>query len=343
MAWVSQKNLFRLIGVPFLTFLLFVFECSDPRYYLYELLWSFCLAILLWEGNRWINHLLNRYVPWQKHPVQRVFVQTGLSLAFTAWITYFLISVLYNYLYQVELSFLMFRKNLFINSIISFLYSSIYAGEYFFSQWTKSLLETEKLKREQISAQYETLKNQINPHFLFNSLHTLIGLIHEDPELASEYGHHFAKVYRYVLEHRKEELVPLKKEIEIVRLYAFLLESRFGENLQIEWSLDLEGQRKYLPPLTLQMLIENAIKHNVISKEMPLKLEIKLNGSQRLLVRNNLQRKNSFEPSTQIGLDNIQKRYQYLSDHKVIISESRDHFSVELPLLDQKHDESTDH
>ena len=328
------KNIIRLVGVPFFTFLLFVFQSTDPIYYKYELLWSFFMALFLWEGNRLIGNGLNKYFSWRGNVSARIVVQITLSLIFTLWLTFVSDKLLYAFIYEGQFSFLAFKSDLFFFSIISILYTAINSGEHFFKQWRQSLVQTEELKRENLIAQYETLKSQVNPHFLFNSINTLIGLIQEDKQLAVEYGHHFAQVYRYILEKSKKELVLLKEELEIIETHAILLKARFGEHLALK--VDVPDQKGYIPPLTLQMLLENAIKHNVISKKHPLIIDIR-QKDRTLLISNNVLRKNQTENSTGIGLKNIQNRYQYLSkEHMVKIKETKNQFIVELPLLDQE-------
>lgn len=331
-----KRKLLNIIGIPLVTFSLFVFECSDPQYYLQELIWSFFISLALWEGNGFINRQLNGYIPWRQPVAPRIFIQIGISVIFTAWITYFAVKYLYAGVYEAHFSSLVFRKNLFVFLIISLLYNAISTGTHFFKQWRKSIVEAEELKRQNLMSQYETLKNQINPHFLFNSINTLIGLIDEDPELAKNYGLHFSKVYRYILDKGNEELISLKEELEIVEIQKQLFESRFGKGLVFIINIKEELGNKLLPPLTLQMLIENAIKHNTVSVKSPLTIKINSQGNNTIVVENNIQVKNVKEVTTQVGIENIKKRYQFLTKREVIIRDSNNNFVVEIPLLDKK-------
>jgi LytS/YehU family sensor histidine kinase len=179
----------------------------------------------------------------------------------------------------------------------------------------------------------EGLRNQVNPHFLFNSLNTLVYLIPEDSEKAVRFVQQLSKVYRYVLESREARIIPLQDELAFLQSYIFLLKERFGENLQVKLT-DLNGQTDgAIVPLTLQMLFENAIKHNVISTEKPLMIEVFAEKG-HLVVRNNLQRKNQVMDSTGVGLENIRTRYRMLTDREVEVIVSREYFTVLLPMVE---------
>lgn len=333
---LTKNILLRLIGVPFLTFLFYVFDCSDPIYYFYQLLSFFVLSIVLWEGNRWITIILNRHVEWQENVTIRIIIQLGTNLVFTIWTTYlysrWLYYTIYNEAYPIET---IFKQYLFITIIISLLYNAIYSGEYFFIKWKNTLVEAEELKRQNLIAQYESLKVLINPHFLFNSLNTLIGLINDDKQVAIQYGEYFAKVYRYLLDHRDEKVLPIKEEISIIEKLIFLFKARYGGSFKAEINVKKEVMTMFIAPLTLQMLLENAIKHNIISKTKPLVIEIYNENDNYLVVKNNIQKKNQASKSTEIGLATIIKRYQFITQKEVIVIENSDDFIVKVPLIDQ--------
>lgn len=265
----------------------------------------------------------------------RILIQLGITLVFTVWATYFYSRWLYfdifNEAYEIKT---IFRQYLFITVIISLLYNAIYSGEYFFVKWRNTLLEAEELKRQNLVAQYESLKNLINPHFLFNSLNTLIGLINDDKKVAVQYGEYFAKVYRYLLDHRDDKAIPLREEINIIKKFIFLFKARHGDSFQVHINVDKEVMNLSVPPLTMQMLMENAIKHNIISKEMPLRIEI-FNEAKNLVVKNNLQKRNLGDKSTQIGLTTLKKRYQFITKREVLINETKENFIVVIPLIDK--------
>ena len=190
------------------------------------------------------------------------------------------------------------------------------------------------LKKEMVESQFSALKAQINPHFLFNSFNTLITIIDENtrnPEVAIEYVEKLADFYRSILQYREQESITLEEEFELVHNFTYLLEKRYGNHLRLH--VDRPVKDAYILPLTLQMLVENAVKHNVISAQRPLDVYITIDDDDYVSVSNNLQPKSSSEPSTQFGLPSIIKQYQLMSDRKVIVEEGPDVFKVRIPLL----------
>jgi len=325
----------HLLGVGFITILLFVNISSEPETYVVEFFWSFGNAFLLWFGNGILITVLAYYIPWGKKNSLRIFVQLGLSTLFTVWQAYYALKYLYVEVYSSHFSIQVFRKGIFVFLAISILFHAIYSSIYFFRNWQASIFKSEQLKRQNLATQYDVLKNQINPHFLFNSINTLLGLINENKDLAVKYGEYFSKVYRYILEQGKEELVKLQVEIEIIDINIKLLESRFGDNLTVLTNIDNNDLDKMIPPLTLHMLLENAIKHNIASKSKPLRVTINSIDGNKISVINNLQKKSTVE-STQLGLTNIIDRYKYLTDDKVSIEKSDETFKVILPLIEKE-------
>jgi sensor histidine kinase YesM len=290
----------------------------------------------LWEGNRWITIVLNKYVLWENNVTIRILIQLGINLCFTIWVTYFYARWLYfNFFDGIYEIGALFKHYLFITIIISLLYNAIYSGEYFFNKWKKTLVEAEELKRQNLVAQYESLKNLINPHFLFNSLNTLIGLINDDKRVAIQYGEYFAKVYRYLLDHKDDKIVFLRDEIEVVDKFIFLFKARYGASFKADIRVHNKVMSKLIAPLTIQMLLENAIKHNIISKQNPLTIKIYVENDEYLVVSNNLQKKNDSAVTTQLGLSTIIKRYRFITEMEVLVTKTDEHFIVKIPLLDE--------
>jgi LytS/YehU family sensor histidine kinase len=200
-------------------------------------------------------------------------------------------------------------------------------------QLKQTVEEREMLKRESLKAQLDALKTQVNPHFLFNNLNTLSALIPENPKQAINFVQQLSKVYRHILEVRDEQSISLNEELEVMKAYAFLLKTRFGNNLEIKIEIPAEKMISHIVPLSLQILMENAIKHNIVSSEKPLHIEVST-ISGRLVVSNTLQRKNQLSESTGIGLDNIRNRYKLLSNRLVEVKQNNSNFIVSIPLLD---------
>jgi sensor histidine kinase YesM len=202
------------------------------------------------------------------------------------------------------------------------------------------LIENEKLISENLKSQYQSLKNQVSPHFLFNSLTALKELIDDDPRNARQYVSHLSVVLRYTLQSNENKTICLIEEAESVKSYIFLIKMRFGSNLIIDFQIDEAFNNYRLPPLVIQTLIENAVKHNEISKRNPLKIMLSTTPVSSLIVTNTLQRKLSVEPGTGIGLDNLSKQYKLLGGEEIRITRSDREFMVEVPLFKPNADES---
>jgi LytS/YehU family sensor histidine kinase len=224
-----------------------------------------------------------------------------------------------------------------VSSIVMIaLWIAVYEGIYFYEELKKSIQEKEQLQRENIQSQLEGLKSQVNPHFLFNSLNTLSYLIPEDAEKSVKFVQKLSKVYRYILEMTEEKLIPLHKELEFLNSYIFLLKERFEDNLQVEIDIPKERMNDQIIPLSIQILFENAIKHNIISSAKPLKVKVMINEEQKLIVENNLQKKKQIRNSTKFGLQNIKNRYRFFSDQAVDVITTPSSFMVSLPLIARK-------
>jgi LytS/YehU family sensor histidine kinase len=217
-------------------------------------------------------------------------------------------------------------------TFIALIIITIFIARSWLYEWRSAAIEAEQLKSENIASQYQSLKDQLNPHFLFNSLNVLSNLVYESADKSAEFIQQLSKIYRYVLEVQEEELVGLDKEIGFAENYLNLQKIRFEGSL--EYFIDVHQLRgHYLPPLSLQLLLENAIKHNIASLEKPLKIMIEQTNG-HLTVRNILQPKLTREDSkTGIGLSNIKKRYALLSKQSPKIIETEKEFIVQLPLL----------
>ena len=192
--------------------------------------------------------------------------------------------------------------------------------------------ENELLHQENLMARFETLKSQIDPHFLFNAMNTLYTLVETEPAKAREFIASFSALYRKVLTSRERTIVPLKEELELVHHYLFLQRIRFGESLRVNVDVPAAALGRYLPPFTLQMLLENAVKHNVISAAHPLHIHIGVEGD-RLVVRNDLRPRGTAAEGTGTGLENIRRRYAMLGAPEPIFAISDPHYRAAVPLL----------
>lgn len=347
MRWTNNRigfddRVVMLIALPVLSFIIPIvfFGCRINRYPFFS--WdkyagTLFITSLLWIGNRCILIWSRTRYPLFSDTRRRLICQSLLM---------FLLTVAGNNVlgYLTDDIFFKngvgghFRMDILINSNAAALFCSImiiaiYESIYFMNELRQSVEEKEMLKRESLYAQLNALKTQVNPHFLFNNLNTLCAIIPDNPRQAVDFVQQLSKVYRHILDVKDEQSISLKDELDVLKAYGFLLKTRFGNNLTINIHVPDEKLQKKIAPLSLQLLMENAIKHNIISANKPLKIDVyALNGN--IIVSNNLQVKNQVNESTGSGLDNIRNRYKLLSGKHVEVTESDADFTVSIPLIE---------
>ena len=292
---------------------------------------AYCiLAIITVEGNKVIAQFLDKRILWYQQPAKRFVIQVFLTVL---WVTFILgIPTLTYIIYNKHLEY---DYLLFLILAVTFgaiLLISIHIGRSFFFNWQHSLIQNERLKQEKIQRDYEILQSQLNPHFLFNNLNVLIAQIRTDQDKAVQFVEHFADIYRYVLQSKDRKLASLEDELDFLESYRYLLQIRFGENLKVKIDIDESYLSCKIPPLTLQILMENAVKHNVISEVRPLEISIN-NQRDYLCFMNNIQLKNGVQDSTRLGLSSIKDRYAYFTDKPVVVKEDGRSFKVTIPLM----------
>jgi hypothetical protein len=283
------------------------------------------LWIVLWKGNVVLNEYLSGRISWIKLPVKRFITGVAATLVFTV-VVVGVSGFMFRNFFSVDLS-----STLTASLIITLSISLFMHGRSFLLNWRQAAMEAKNYQTESIAAKYESLKNQVNPHFLFNSLNALTNLVYDDPDKAARFINQLSEVYRYVLDTKDQEVVPLERELEFLNAYLYLQQIRFGDKLSV--SIGRTSAGIYVAPLALQMLIENAIKHNVVSEEDPLNITIAVDN-QYIIVKNNLQPRIGFiEPSAGVGLENICRRYEFLTKDQLRIVKSENYFEVSVPLL----------
>ncbi len=283
------------------------------------------------ESNYWAYYYLDRVLPWETEPGKRLGAQLLFSLLFSIIAAMIIREVLIWFHPGHPQSGV--EGLVVLTAATSFILSVMFLGMFVFHRMSASIVEAEQLKRENLIAQNQALRQQIDPHFLFNSITTLTTLIEEDKTIAIDFVRRIANVYRHVLDSKEHDLVDLRTETELARDYAFAFELRFGSNFILSISIPDDAMAYRIPPLTLQILVENAVKHNVISGDHPLTIRIELEGKSKLIVRNNLRRKQSHSSPTHIGLKNILARYKYVTEGIVEVIENEREFIVKLPLV----------
>jgi sensor histidine kinase YesM len=295
---------------------------------------SIAIGYPSWKGIAYVFSLLDKRVPWLKFPIKRLVLQIVLLILLA--VTVIIVAALIWILISEEVTFRNMGgtaiKNLKV--IIPFLLLTLLVtnGIQFFIKWRQAAIREEELKRAHLALQYQSLKDQLKPHFLFNSLSSLVTLIGKDREKATQFVHRLSGVYRYVLDQTENELVPIRDELKFLEDYVFLQKIRYGENLRVRIHLRLDPNRMVIP-LSLQMMVENAIKHNVVSAGHPLTLEIFSDDRDRIVMRNNLHRKKDTESSPGLGLSNLRKRISVFSDDPLLIEETAGSFTVIIPTL----------
>jgi sensor histidine kinase YesM len=232
-----------------------------------------------------------------------------------------------------RISYTQYTYALIIGIFGNIMATSLNEGAAFYERWREVVDEAEQLKKENLQSQLEVLKGQVNPHFLFNSLNSLSSLISDDPVKAEKFLDEMSKVYRYLLRTNEDGLTTLQAEMDFIYSYFHLLKTRYGDGLDIKTTIEDRYLNFLLPPLTLQMLVENAVKHNMILKDSPLQILILTTNSSKLIVSNNLQRKNRMVASNKVGLSNIINKYRLMKQEEISVRDDGKEFAVIVPLI----------
>lgn len=332
----------RLLGIAIITVLRFSFSSSNmltgaepmvTGILTRNLLMAFLTAVILWETNRAAVVYFNKQNPLRGISGRR-FGQEALLVIVINLLTYGMLLV---YVALVELNgippvaFMIF--GFFDRLLYGMLIAAFYELLLFMEAWRKATQETEQLKKVNLQVQLESLKNQVKPHFLFNSLNTLTGLVEKDTQRAVKFIAELSNVYRYLLQSNEKDVVPLSQELQFTQAYIFLLQTRFGPGLTVEVKKADSAEFDLIPPLTVQLLVENAVKHNQVSVGKPLLIRISAT-KEELTIENNKQPKRT-TASTGMGLSNIALKYRLLNQPDIFILDEEDRFTVRVPLIKQ--------
>jgi sensor histidine kinase YesM len=306
---------------------------SNETDFLKAFLVSFVRTALLWNGSMLIiQFLIERYSVF-KETIKLVVYQVVVLSVFVSLVELAELYAIKNFL-NITLSSIQKTSLFLISLIITFMISSIYASVAFFIEWKENLMRAQALEKANLEARYDTLRNQVNPHFLFNSLNTLLMLVNDNP-VASRYVESISEIMRYMLQSRDKEAVLLRDELNIAKEYVYIQQNRFGDKLIVEIDVPEQFYHYAIPPLAIQMLLENTLKHNVVSKEHPLFVKVYISPDKYLVVENNLKSKIDKEPSTGVGLENIRNRYLFLTGKDIVVKQVSGKFVVMLPLFEK--------
>ncbi len=295
--------------------------------------WAFAICYTQWIGHTFLFEVLDKKYPWQDYPVRRA-VSGSITIIVYSVFAYLVVSVIMARIVYGELPDNPLRwgfRTSYFAVIVSFTVSIIFLAIGFFKSWKQSLLEAERFKAEMLMYKYESLQNQINPHFLFNSFNVLSDLVYADSQKAVKFIKQMSQLFRYVLDSRDRELVPITEELEFISSFVYLLQTRFEHKLSIGLAVKAEPY-EMIVPMTMQLLIENCVKHNEISAAKPLTIRV-TRSNNSITVMNNLQVKQPGHGSTSTGLSNIRQQYSYFTDREIIVEKTGEHFSVEVPVI----------
>tara|TARA_Y100000310_G_scaffold344123_2_gene455244 strand:+ start:52 stop:1071 length:1020 start_codon:yes stop_codon:yes gene_type:complete len=329
----SKKFIAAIVLIGTIASLLWYYQ---PEIAVYYTIASIALVgVLLYLGNWFITRTLDKWFPWTTFGKRRFFIHLFLGIIYSIGVinaAYYLVKI-------IATDFVPTTEQLVVanvyGAIVIIPIFSIYFSLHFLNHWQASELEMERFQKESMSSQLETLKNHLDPHFLFNNLNILSALIDRDKDQSQEFLGRFAQVYRTMLLTKAEDLITLEEEMNFIETYIYLIRTRFQDFIQFRIELDEDDSLMYMmPPLTLQMLIENAVKHNNITAEKPLVIRIYRKNA-RLFVENNVNEKpEDLKTKSGTGLKNIQARYKYYTDEEVLINRVGEVFRASLPLIE---------
>ena len=297
------------------------------------IIWAYSICFTQWVGHVYINNKLNERFSWRHKPALRIISGVVFVIGY-AVIAYLIVQFI-----LTRIFFGSYPENFWEWTVNSSIYAIIISAGVtllftaigFFKAWKKSVIEAEQFKTQMLAYKYEALQNQINPHFLFNSFNVLTDLVHEDQNKAANFIKELSSLFRYVLDSREKELVPIAQEIEFLKTFVYLLKMRFEDKLVVTIDVSI-SENEFIVPMALQLLVENCVKHNEVSKLKPLNILVK-RSNKNIEVVNNLQPKNVGNDSKGIGLDNLNQQYIYFTDKSVVVEKSKEQFSVKLPIL----------
>jgi two-component system, LytTR family, sensor kinase len=322
-----------ILGANFVGFLvrLAKFDEFSFEFQVSLFLTGIVLVAITWESLRLIHLWLNRVYPFERNLTVRMVLQLALG-ALVGLSVRFIIYRWGEPRLPIQLDSLFIAATWAIYILMPSGVNLGFFTVYFINRWKDSIRLTERLEKEKAQVQFDNLKNQLNPHFLFNALTSLNSLIFENQQLASQFVQQLSRVYRYVLQNKDKNCVPLTTELEFISNYVKLLETRFEGALKVRFDISNDSLEKSIVPVSLQILIENAVKHNIVDNDKPLDIVISTIGNY-LVVSNNLQVKKRVETSNKQGLDNLRSLYRFLIEKPVIVEQTDDRFFVKIPLI----------
>jgi two-component system LytT family sensor kinase len=294
----------------------------------------FIIGIGSWRGHIYIGNYIKHRFHGLKQTKKRILLQAFCLIPFMSF-SVTLIFLLYDALHILGYNFSWedFKQGLIVGFCVNLIFETLYEADYVLERYKESVEEKQHMQQLSVFHEFDSLKNQVNPHFLFNCFNTLSSLISEDKKKAEKFLNELSKVYRYLLRNNEDGLSTVDNEIRFIRSYYQLLQTRHGEAVQLNIEIDKRYDSYMLPSLTLQLLVENVVKHNVLSKNKPLVIDIFTTAGNKLVVNNNLQRRTVKAPSNKVGLENIRAKYDLLKQPGFQVMEDEKNYTVVLPLI----------
>jgi hypothetical protein len=333
-----NDRLIRIIGVQFFGIIipnatgLITSNDRSVTYLLGTYAFFILMTFLIWEGNRFLLFKLQKRFDWFIHPLQKTVVLLAMNVFYTAPLVIGML-LLWFYGSGNPADREAIQTTVIVCVIAVVFITHVYETVFLIKQRQEDMLKGEQLERARAQAELEVLKNQIDPHFMFNSLNSLSYLIDQSQAKARQFTESLADVYRYILSNKDQELVILEDELAFLQKYTDLLKLRFGEALRVKIQLTEEEKSQYLiPPISIFIALENVVKHNELSKNAPLEVDIGMQET-GLKIRNKMVMKKSLYHSTKIGLNNLKERFRITVGREVSVVDDGEYFELILPLL----------
>lgn len=328
----------RLVLIPFFGFVIpnLTGMIDNARYSAGELFFAYLyftfIAFAIWQGNRYLLFRLRLRFSWLSQPMYKVMALVVSNIFYTIPISVGLMTMWYEFAGHTPTDWDVIYKATALCVVCVVFITHTYETVFLIQSWGSDKSKSEQMERAKVQAELEALKNQIDPHFMFNSLNTLSYLIEHNSDKAKLFNDNLAEVYRYILSNKERNLVLLSEELLFAEKYFSLLQIRFGDAVSLAVKSSVPHDEYLIPPISLQILLENAIKHNEFSDQHPLKITITIADGEAVIT-NELRPKNNSERSSRIGLNNLNERYKLITDREMTQRVGNSEFSVELPLL----------
>lgn len=335
-----NDNLIRLLGIPFfglvipnVSGLFGTLTFRDPRYW-FGYIYFIVLAYLIWQGNRYLLFRTRKRFTWFDKPIEKLILLLINNIFYTSPLTVAWLCMWYNLAGFEKVNWGPIQLVVLINVICVLFVTHVYETVFMVKEQQGEQLKNAELSRAKAEAELAALKNQIDPHFMFNSLNSLSYLISKDQHKASQFTDNLAEVYRYILSQKDQTLVILEDELIFTHKYTELLHLRFGKALLFKKHFEDALEKKYLiPPTSVFVALENAVKHNEISEQFPLQVDIDLKDD-HLTISNRIRAKRNLQHSSKIGLRNLDERFRLVTGKNIVSGKTEEMiFQVKLPLI----------